>query len=225
MIRPTMTSENFFRYLQRFNSLIPAGALLLLIGSLGWAFVSDRGLSRGRQIAPPAGVNVSSEEKLRIQSANFDGDANNLIFLVNADGPDGDYEGRSSETRNLLFVSTDSEKARWLFQDQKQILHRIVPLQNSSNVAQAIYIETKLPVAGDKKSGHQKTTLNIVKSNGSKLTPFVSNVEDVMGYKENNNDLQVTYLKDNAIRSIRISLLDFTIKSDNFVVSLGEVKK
>ena len=67
-------------------------------------------------------------------------------------------------------------------------------------------------------------TLSLVRTDGSKLTTLVSEADEIMEHRERGDDLQVTYQKDDAIRSMRISLGDFKIKSDRLVVSLNAVK-
>jgi len=220
-----MNSEKFFLYIHRFNTLIPAGGLVLLICLVGWSFISSQGHSRGKQIIPPAGASVEAEDALRVHLAHFDGGAGNLILLVNANGAKRGYEGRDNETRNLLFVSPDQEKAQWLFPDQNQILSRILPLDSENDTTRVIYLEIQKKVGSDEDSKSKKVTLSLVKSDGSKLTTLISDADEVMGHRERGNDLQVTYQKDDAIRSVRVSLNDFKIKSDRLVVSLSAVKR
>jgi hypothetical protein len=219
-----MNSEKFFLYLHRFNTLIPAAGMLLVICLVGWAFISDQGISRGKPIIPPAGAAVPAEDVLRVHLAHFDGGADNLVLLVNANGEKTGYEGRDSETRNLLFVSTDKEKAHWLFPDQNQILSRILPLDRSSDNTRVIYLESKPRAPAGGTSKNSKVTLSLVRTDGSKLTTLVSEADEIMEHRERGDDLQVTYQKDDAIRSMRISLGDFKIKSDRLVVSLNAVK-
>ena len=220
-----MNSEKFFLYLHRFNTLIPAGGVLLLISLFGWAFISNQGTSRGKPIIPPTGVSAPAEDVLHVHLAHFDGGADNLILLVNANGEKHGYEGRDNETRNLLFVSTDKDKAQWLFPDQKKVLSRIVPLEISNDSSRAIYIETKNKSNTDESAKSEKVSLSLVRSDGSRLTSLISDAEEIMGHRERGDDLQVTYQKEDAIRSMRISLRDFTIKSDRLVVSLNAVKR
>ena len=68
-------------------------------------------------------------------------------------------------------------------------------------------------------------TLSLVRSDGSKLTSLISDVEEIMQHKERGDDLQITYQKVDSIRSMRVSLIDFKIKSDRLVVSLSAVRK
>lgn len=220
-----MNTEKFFLYLHRFNTLIPAGGLLLLICLVAWAFISDQKTSRGKPIIPPAGVSVPAKDVLRVHLAHFDGGADNLILLVNTNGEKNGYEVRDNETRNLLFVSTDKEKVRWLFPDQNQVLSHIIPLETSNDSSRPIYIETKRKSDADEASKSSKVSISLVRSDGSRLTSLISDAEEVMGHKERGNDLQITYQKEDAIRSMWISLNDFKIKSDRLVVSLSAVKK
>ncbi len=192
---------------------------------VGWSFISSLGTSRGKEILPPSGVSVSTEDALRVQLANFDGGVDNLILYVSSNSGKQGYEGRDNETRNLLFVSTDKEKAQWLFPDQSQVLSRIIPLDSSNESSRAIYIEsTKKSDAGEA-SKSSKVSLSLVRSDGSKLTSLISDVDEIMQHKERGDDLQITYQKDDSIRSMRVSLNDFKIKSDRFVVSLSAVNK
>jgi hypothetical protein len=220
-----MNSERLFFYIHRFNTLLPAGGLFFLMCIVGWSFISSQGTSRGKEILPPTGVEVSTEDVLRVQLANFDVGADNLILYVSANSGKQGYEGRDNETRNLLFLSTGSEKAQWLFPDQNQVLNRIVPLDSSNNSSRAIYIESKKKTNADEASKSAKVNLSLVRSDGSKLTSLISDVEEIMQHKERGDDLQITYQKDDSIRSMRVSLIDFTIKSDRLVVSLSDVRK
>jgi hypothetical protein len=220
-----MTSKKFFFYLQRFNALIPAGGLLLLVCLVGWSFISSQGTTRGKEILAPTGVDVSTEDALRVQLANFDVGADNLILYVSSNSGKQGYEGRDNETRNILFLSTGSEKAQWLFPDQNQVLSRIIPLDSSNDSSRAIYIESKKKTDADETSKSAKVTLILVRSDGSKLTSLISDVEEIMQHKERGDDLQITYQKDDSIRSMRVSLIDFKIKSDRLVVSLSAVRK
>ncbi len=220
-----MNSEKFFLYIHRFNTLLPAGGLFFLMCIVGWSFISSLGTSRGKEILPPSGVSVSTEDALRVQLANFDGGVDNLILYVSSNSGKQGYEGRDNETRNLLFVSTDKQKAQWLFPDQSQVLSRIIPLDSSNESSRAIYIEsTKKSDAGEA-SKSSKVSLSLVRSDGSKLTSLISDVDEIMQHKERGDDLQITYQKDDSIRSMRVSLNDFKIKSDRFVVSLSAVNK
>lgn len=220
-----MKSDKLFFYLHRFNVLLPAAALLLLVCLLGWAFISSQGLSPARQIIPPLGASATNKDALRVQLAHFDGGQDTLVFLVNTSPIRQGYEGRDSETRNLLFVSTNTEKAQWLFPDQDQILSRIVPLDSANDSAKAVYIETKKRSAKHGDSKLKKVTLSLVLSDGSKLTTLISDADEVMGHRLREDDLQVTYQKEDAIRSMRVSMTDFKVRSDRLVVSLIEAKK
>jgi hypothetical protein len=219
-----MKSDKLFFYLHRFNALLPVTALLLLVCLLGWAFLSSQGSSPARHIIPPLGASSTDKEALRIRLAHFDGGPDSLIFLVNSSSTRQGYEGRDSETRNLLFVSTNKEKAQWLFPDQDQTLSRILPLDSASDSAKAIYIETKKRTPGDEDSKLKKVTLSLVLSDGSKLTTLIPDADEVLGHRQRKDDLQVTYQKEDAIRSMRVSMTDFKVRSDRLVVSLGEAK-
>jgi hypothetical protein len=220
-----MKSDKLFFYLHRFNALLPAAVLLLLVCLLGWALLSSQGSSPARQIIAPLGASSTDKGTLRVQLAHFDGGQDTLIFLVNAIPTRQGYEGRDNETRNLLFVSTNKEKAQWLFPDQEQTLSRILTLDIASDSAKAIYIETKKRTAGDGDTKLKKVTLSLVLSDGSKLTTLIPDADEVMGHRLRDDDLQVTYQKEDAIRSMRISMTDFKVRSDRLVVSLREAKK
>lgn len=219
-----MNSEKFFLYLHRFNTLIPAGGLFLILCLIGWALISNQSISQGKPIIPPAGVAVTSEDVLRVHLAHFDGGADNLVLLVNADGEKNGYEGRASETRNLLFVSTEKEKAQWLFPSQDQILSKILPMDRTNDRNSVIYLEIKPKAASDVAAKDSKVALSLVRSDGSGLTNLVSEADEIMENRVRGDNLQVVYQKDAAIRSMRIALSDFKIKSDRLVVSLDTVK-
>ena len=57
------------------------------------------------------------------------------------------------------------------------------------------------------------------------MTTLVSDADEVMGHRLREDDLQVTYQKEDAIRSMRVSMSDFKVRSDRLVVSLSDAKK
>ncbi|MGB4560045.1 MAG: hypothetical protein WBI20_15135 [Burkholderiaceae bacterium] len=220
-----MRADTVFLYLQRFNTLIPLVLVMLMAAAMGWATITDRGTFSKKTVNPPSQAETDGKEVLRIRASGIDTGPNNLVMKVVTSRKVQGYEGVREETRNMLFLKEESEKAVWLFSDQAQALTKIQVIKNEAGVISGIYLEAVARPLDKGGSKDAMTSIYLVSPDGSRLERILAGVDFVLSIRPQKNQLQVIYQKENAVRTARVSLPEFVVQSDRIIATLSDVGK
>ena len=131
----------------------------------------------------------------------------------------------SSEIRNLVFVGDDSESLKWVFPTQMQELVSVHPVKASDGVIKGIYVE-----AIDKAKDAEVLTGNLssvylVSADGSGFKKVLSDVDEVVSRRNDDNKLRLIYQKQNSVRMALINMQDFRVLADRELAKMSEFKK
>jgi hypothetical protein len=225
-----MTTEKFFVYVQRLNSLIPAAALALVLVLMGVDMFRTRILHKEATIQPPTAAKSETQQKaakldLKIRLTSIETEEDILILKVVTDTEGGSYDRYSEETRNLLFLRPSKEKAEWLFPDQTQALLEINGLRGDSSSVKAIYAEVADRKHEGKSPKDAPVSVYLISNDGSRLEKVLKDVDSVLSRHLKGSVINIIYQKDRQVRAARISLKDFAIQSDRVIVSLSQPGK
>lgn len=220
-----MTTEKFFVYVQRLNSLIPAAVLVLALVVLGVDTLRSRNRSKTSSIEPPSAVKSETPQKttkldLKIRPTSLQSEDDILILEIVADTRGGSHDRYGEETRNLLFLKPGKEKAEWLFPDQTQALLEIDGLRGDSNQGNAIYAEVADRKQESETPKNSPISVYMISGNGLRLERVIKDVDSVMSHDRKGSQIHIVYQRDQQIRAARISLKDFAIQSDRLVASM-----
>ena len=102
-----MTTEKFFVYVQRLNSLIPAGVVAFALVALGIDMIQTRNRNKESRIESPTSGKAESPSAskldLRIKPTSLQGEDDILILKIVADTRGGSHDRYDEETRNYCF--------------------------------------------------------------------------------------------------------------------------
>jgi hypothetical protein len=225
-----MTTEKFFVYVQRLNSLIPAAALALILVLIGVDTIRSRFWQKEATIQPPTATKSETQQKvakldLKIRLSSIETDEDILILKVVTDTDGGSHDRYGEETRNLLFLRPSKEKAEWLFPYQTQALLEIDGLRGDSTSVKAIYAEVADRKHEGKSSKDAPVSVYLISNDGSHLEKILKDADSVLSHQLKGNVVNIIYQKDRQVRAARISLKDFAIQSDRVVASFTSAEK
>jgi len=225
-----MTTEKFFVYVQRLNSLIPAAALALVLVLLGVDTVRGRFWHKEATIQPPTATKSETQQRaakldLKIRLSSIETDEDILIMKVVTDTEGGSHDRYGEETRNLLFLRPSKEKAEWLFPDQTQALLEIDGLRGDSTSVKAIYAEVADREHEGRSPKDAPVSVYLISNDGSRLEKVLKDVDSVLSHHLKGNIINIIYQKDRQVRAARISLKDFAIQSDRVIASFNSAEK
>jgi len=225
-----MTTEKFFVYVQRLNSLIPAAALALVLVLIGVDTIRSRFWQKEATIQPPTTAKSETQQKaakldLKIRLSSIETDEEILILKVVTDTEGGSHDRYGEETRNLLFLRPSKEKAEWLFPDQTQALLEIDGLRGDSTSVKAIYAEVADRKHEGKAPKNAPVSVCLISNDGSRLEKVLKDVDSVLSHHLKGSVINIIYQKDRQVRAARISLKDFAIQSDRVVASFTSAEK
>jgi hypothetical protein len=120
----------------------------------------------------------------------------------------------SSEIRNLVFVSDDSEALKWVFPSQDQELVSVHPLRNGSGNIKGIYVESVAKSSQAKASGFHSSSIYLLSTDGSVLKQVLSEVDEVISRRNDDHKLRLIYQKQNTVRMAQIDMQDFRLLAD-----------
>jgi hypothetical protein len=222
-----MTTEKFFTYIQRLNSLIPAAALALVLVLLGVDMIQTRNRNKAStiELPTPAKDKTQNTNKLdfRIKPTSLESEDNILILKVVTDTQGGRHDRYGEETRNLLFIKPSKEKAEWLFPDQTQALIEIYGLSDGSSQGRAIYAEVVDRKQESETPKNSPSSVYLISGDGSRLEKVIKEADSILSHDRKGSQLHIVYQRDQQIRAARISLTDFATQSDRLVVSMTSV--
>lgn len=184
--------NNFFTYVQRINTLLIFGglvllALLALIG-MGSLYKSDK-----RDVVTTTTV-AGSKAQLRFnldEHQDITGTDTHMLKLTARKTESGSvYSGYERDTRNILFLSDEERPARWLFPDQSRVIHTATQLQtqdidNNTNTTKIVtvalyYVYSEKDTTGDGEIDQRdKASLGLSRANGEDFTTVLTGVDRV----------------------------------------------
>jgi len=115
------------------------------------------------------------------------------------------------------------QNRHWLFKDQGQLIRHVETFPNHDrDLVKCIYTEAT-PVAkdGSNESLQKSFTIYLAKLNGEKPVTILSNVDKVIARNLQGNVLQIIYQQGLSVKKIKISIDDFTIRSNQDVATLA----
>ena len=221
-----MRASVIFVYIRRFNALLPALALLVFAMVLAWGFLSQNKERPPKTVMAPDQVARVPGDALALRKLDVDLDLGPKLVLLKVTSKrknGSNYE--SSEIRNLVFVGDDSENLKWVFPTQMQELVSVHPFKASDGVIKGIYVE-----AIDKAKDAEVLTGNLssvylVFADGSGYKKVLSDVDEVVSRRNDDNKLRLIYQKQNSVRMALINVQDFRVLADREMAKMSEFKK
>lgn len=226
-----MTLTRFFVNIRRFNALLPALALLVFAMVLAWGFLSQnkerppKTVVAPDQVAPDQVARVPGDAlELRKLDVDLDLGPKLVLLKVTSKRKSGSsYE--SSEIRNLVFVGDDSETLKWVFPTQKQELVSVHPVKASDGVIKGIYVEAIDKTTDAVTSTGNLSSVYLVFADGSGYKKVLSDVDEVVSRRNDDNKLRLIYQKQNSVRMALINMQDFRVLADRELATMSEFKK
>ena len=221
-----MRASVIFVYIRRFNALLPALALLVFAMVLAWGFLSQNKERPPKTVMAPDQVARVPGDALALRKLDVDLDLGPKLVLLKVTSKrknGANYE--SSEIRNLVFVGDDSDSLKWVFPTQMQELLSVHPVKASNGVIKGIYVE-----AIDKAKDAEVLTGNLssvylVFADGSGYKKVLSDVDEVVSRRNDDNKLRLIYQKQNSVRMALINVQDFRVLADRELAKMSEFKK
>ncbi len=221
-----MKTALLFVNLRRFNALLPSLALLLMAVAFAWAALTTDTPSPPKTVLPPGQTESLVSDVLELRKLDNDLDLGTKIVMlkvVSKKKSTSTYE--SSEIRNLVFVSDDSETLKWVFPSQDQELVSVHPLRNGSGDIKGIYVEAVAKSSVAKASGFHSSSIYLVSADGSSLKNVLSNVDEVVSRRNDTHKLRLIYKKENAVRMAQIEMQDFSVLTDRELAKMSSFNK
>jgi hypothetical protein len=215
-----------FVNLRRFNALLPSLALLLMAVAFAWAALTTNKPSPPKTVVPPGQPESLASDVLELRKLDVDLDLGpNLVMLKVVSKKKSGSAYDSSEIRNLVFVSDDSETMKWVFPTQDQELVSVHPLRNGSGEIKVIYVESVAKSSEVKASGFHSSSIYLVSADGSGLKKVLEDVDEIFSRRNDANKLRLIYHKQNSIRMAQIDMKDFRVLADQELAKMSEFKK
>ena len=221
-----MKFTTLFVNLRRFNALLPS--LMILIGALilAWAALTSNKPTPPKTVVPPGQVESPMSDVLELRKLDADLDLGpKLVMLKVVSKKKNASTYESTEIRNLVFVSDDSETLKWVFPAQDQELVSVHPLKNNAGDIQGIYVEAVAKSSEAKASGYHLSSIYLVSADGSVLKKVLSDVDEVLSRRNDANKLRLIYHKQNTVRMAQIDMQDFKVLADRELAKMSEFKK
>lgn len=210
-----MKTALLFVNLRRFNALLPLLALLLMAVALAWAALTTDKPIPPKTLVPPGQIESLASDVLELRKLDNDLDLGpKLVMLKVVSKRNSGASYGSSEIRNLVFVSDDSETLKWVFPSQDQELVSVHPLRNSSGNIKGIYVESVAKSSQAKASGFHSSSIYLVSADGSVLKQVLSEVDEVISRRNDDHKLRLIYQKQNTVRMAQIDMQDFRLLAD-----------
>ena len=221
-----MKTALLFVNLRRFNALLPSLALLLMAVAFAWAALTTDKPSPPKTMVPPGQTESLASDVLELRKLDNDLDLGpKLVMLKVVSKKKSGSAYDSSEIRNLVFVSDDSETMKWVFPSQDQELVSVHPLKNSTGDINGIYVEAVAKSSEAKASGFHLSSIYLVSADGSSLKKVLSDVDEVVSRRNHGNKLRLIYHKENSIRMAQVDMQNFNVLADRELAKMNEFKK
>jgi hypothetical protein len=214
-----------FSRLQRNKTLMLVMGVFLGLAFLGALSLYDWGDAPSKTPKGLAPLVTNDEASSSAYLSQFGRDGDNLILSLNDGSASKSYFSRRGVTKNLLFVSANADSTRWLFPEHHQTLSEIVFVGGSNNAPRAIFVEFKSKMNGSSNTDQDQLNMLLVHPDGTNPTVIASGMDQTVGSLVRKDELQVAYRKNNALRVVRVSLRDFSIRSDRALLNLETLER
>lgn len=226
--------ERLFIIIGRINSIL---LLLILLGagfSIAWVSWSSNQWQRRGAIEVPTSDRASKDQVLlRFERIENITGANTQMMLLSARSESVKFSsggGYGNETRNVLFLTGNEKKARWLFPRQNNLILVTAQLcedsQNSKdNPAKTLYFEyVKDDTNRDGKLSEQdNSSVALSKPDGSEFVEVLHGVSRVLSYKMIGSQyLSVVYQVGKTVRHAKFSVPSFAKETDQEIINLPD---
>lgn len=221
-----MKASTFFVNIRRFNALLPALALLVFAMVLAWGFLSHNKESPPKTVVAPDQVARVPSDALELRKLDVDLDLGPKLVLLKVTSKrknGSNYE--SSEIRNLVFVRDDSDSLKWVFPTQMQELVSVHPVKASDGVIKGIYVEAIEKAKDAEVLTGNLSSVYLVFADGSGFKKVLSDVDEVVSRRNDDNKLRLVYQKQNSVRMALINMQDFRVLADRELAKMSEFKK
>jgi hypothetical protein len=216
----------FFVNVRRFNALLPALALLVFAMVLAWGFLSQNKERPPKTVVAPDQVARVPSDALELRKLGVDLDLGPKLVLLKVTSKrknGSNYE--SSEIRNLVFVGDDSDSLKWVFPTQMQELVSVHPVKASDGVIKGIYVEAIEKAKDSEVLTGNLSSVYLVSADGSGFKKVLSDVDEVVSRRNDDNKLRLIYQKQNSVRMALINVQDFRVLADRELAKMSEFKK
>lgn len=183
--------EKFFTFINRFNSLLIFGGLLVLAAIFLWALGSSFERDK-RDVVTRAGAPASKEtlDYRLVEFTDIPGANAQMLKLTASKAKAGiAYSNYESDTRNILFLSGDEKAARWLFPNQHNVIHTAAQLTTAADeerpgrnkITQALYfVYADRDTNGDGEiTQRDRSKIGLSKANGEGFTTVLNDIDHV----------------------------------------------
>lgn len=230
--------NNFFTYVQRINTLLIFGGLVLLalfvligMGSIYDTDKRDVVTTTTRQ-GSKAEMRFHLDDHLDIPGT----DTHMLKLTASKTKSGGIYSGYERDMRNILFLSDEEKPARWLFSNQSRVIHTATQLQaqdtdnktNTTNIVTVAlyYVYSEKDTTGDGEiTQNDKSSLGLSHANGEGFTTVLTGIDRVYSVSlAKPYAISVLYRIGKELRHARYSVETLAKLSDRKVTAIPGVE-
>jgi len=223
--------ERLFVVIGRINSILLLLALLGAGAFIGWmAWPSAQREERGAIEVPASQTEKVSPVLLRFERIQNIIGADTQMMNLTTEGRSGKFSSGGgsyvSEIRNVLFLTGDGKKARWLFPTHGNKILVVSQLREDSygpgaieKPTAALYFEY---VTGDA-GGDKISKIAMAKPDGTGFVEVLDGVDRVIAYQMlDSQRLTVVYQKGKSVHHARFSVTTMTKEFDAEIVSVPD---
>lgn len=226
--------ERLFVIIGRINSVLLLVALLGVGLSVAWmSWSSNQWQQRGAIEVPAGDLSAKGPVLLQFERIEDVAGANTQLILLSARVDSAKFSsgsGYGSETRNVLFLTGNEKKARWLFTKQNNLILVTAQLREESkdpkeNPTKALYFEyVKEDTDKDGKlSSQDHSNIALSKPDGSGFVEVLHDVSRVLSHEMiDSQSISVVYQIDKAVRHAKFSVPSFEMKTDKEIISVPD---
>ena len=225
--------ERFFAIIGRISSVLTLLFVLGLGSVITWVYWSNSQWQRRGAIEIPAEKSTSNHSVLlRFEPIENINGTNTQIIRLSAQEKSGKFYsgGYGRETRNILFLTGDEKKARWLFPKQTNLIIVTAQLREKSedrkdSPVKAFYFEYVSEDSNDdgKLNAEDQSSVALSKPDGSGVIEILHSVNRVLSYGMlGSQQLSVVYQKDKSVRHAKIAIPAFTVETNQEITSIPD---
>ena len=218
--------DRWFVALERFNTIVVAAGLTLLLLGVSWAVLDllrERLSATEKSVQAPghsAAPIPGEKQGLTVRTLELNPQPATLVLELLGHQQGKGYESsRYHEVRNLLFLTPGEGQARWLFEDRQLVLARVEAVQDQQSPVQALLIETHV-----KDAASEVRDVYLVRPDGSGRTRVLEGIEKTLSRKKVGPELHLLYQRTDAVRLARHALPGLQQLSDQEVARLSPVR-
>ncbi len=229
--------ERIFVIIGRINSVLLLVALLgasalIFIGWMSWS--GSPWQRRGAIEVPAAQDEKASPVFLQFGRVKNIPGANTQMMELTTEDKSGKFSsgGYANEIRNVLFLTGNEKKARWLFPTHSNLILAAAQLREDSGDSRirerpisALYFEyVTSDTNGDKKLSPQDLSkVALAKPDGTDFVEVLDGVARVLSYEMlDSHRLTVIYQKGKSVHHARFSVITMTKELDHEIVSVPD---